>query len=453
MAKTAAAPDKPLPESLKAALEYAALGWRVHPLKPCAKSPLLVRWPKRASTDAAKIRRWWQMWPDANVGIATGGLLVLDVDGPKGAASVAGKHLPVTPCVRTGNGGWHYYYTSPAGVRLGSRTRLLPGLDVRAEGGYAVAPPSLHPDTGDLYEWAAGFDPDDLPLAPAPDWLVELLARRRSQADADALEAIPEGRRSDTLARLAGTLRADGTPQAEMRKVLLEVNATRCKPPLPEAEVLAIVASIGRYPAGANGPTVRVSRKVLLVGLSAGALALYCTRQALLQDTGTHPRQTALAAALGACVRSVKGWAAELRRAGMGSYERPARRFVRVTVALLCDPALTPGAKVTALHLAAYVNGDGGAKVSQLALARSTGFCLRSVRYHLEALCKAGHLRAQVASFSGELGRRERCNTYHFMALTPPAAVDLKAGKVQQVAYKEPPEAGKVQQVACDSRP
>ncbi len=174
---------------LAAALEYAAKGWRVLPLhwptadgcscgQDCGhngKHPLIRNWKKRATTNAQTIRAWWQRWPNANVGIATGeasGLLVLDIDGTAGAASIeqAGG-CPDTIRARTGNG-MHCYFTHPAG-QLPNAVRFAPGLDVRAEGGMIVAPPSLHA-SGRRYSWLS--DPD-APLAPPPDWLLAAIDR------------------------------------------------------------------------------------------------------------------------------------------------------------------------------------------------------------------------------------------------------------------------------------
>jgi len=163
---------------LEVVLAYASRGWHVIPLyepdgegrcscgrAACAspgKHPRITRWQHRATTDAEQIREWWRRWPSANVGIATGpsGLLVVDVDQSKGGEVSLSKlearfaALPATLRVRTG-GGWHVYFTAPLGVEVrNSNGKLGPGIDVRAAGGYVVAPPSLHA-SGKRYEWIA----------------------------------------------------------------------------------------------------------------------------------------------------------------------------------------------------------------------------------------------------------------------------------------------------------
>jgi hypothetical protein len=154
---------------LDAALAYAARGWPVFlcwwpagPRCACgdtacespAKHPLGAAVPhgfRDATTHAAIIRRWWARWPQANVAIATGqvsGLFVLDVDAHRsGDATLADLErqfgvLPVTMRVRTPQGGTHYYFQMPPHP-LPSRSDIAPGIDVRADGGYVLAPPSI----------------------------------------------------------------------------------------------------------------------------------------------------------------------------------------------------------------------------------------------------------------------------------------------------------------------
>lgn len=212
---------------------------------------------KDASTDASEIERWWSMWPEANVGIRTGaesGLLVLDVDdehdgyGSLRELESRHEHLPETPRLETGGGGAHFYFRQATGVR-NSAGRLGPGLDIRAEDGYVVAPPSLHP-SGRRYVW--DVEPDELELQPAPEWLLRELEGRRNGATASGngtplAGAIPSGRRNAELASLAGTMRRRGMDEDAIAAALAETNRSRCQPPLAEEEVAAIAASVSRY--------------------------------------------------------------------------------------------------------------------------------------------------------------------------------------------------------------
>ncbi|QDU20736.1 DUF3987 domain-containing protein [Urbifossiella limnaea] len=175
---------------LAAALDYAARGWPVLALhnpvdggcscrkSDCAqagKHPRTAHGVKDASTDAATIRGWWVKWPDANVGVATGaaaGILMVGPDGDAGLADLArlnDEHGPVPPTRRgrSGSGGAHLIFNWPAdGVPLTNRKNHR-GLkiDVRGEGGYFVAPPSVNA-TG-AYAWTDTRDPAD-----APAWLL-----------------------------------------------------------------------------------------------------------------------------------------------------------------------------------------------------------------------------------------------------------------------------------------
>lgn len=155
---------------------YSSGGRLVFPCR--GKIPLTPHGCKDATADAAQLEAWWTRWPDANIGIATGpasGLLVLDVDGEEGEVSLVSlqrRHgrLPDAPWVRTGRG-WQLYLSYPDGVRLGnSAGRLGPGIDTRGDGGYVIAPPSLHP-SGRRYEWHSRGAPE-----PTPGWLLRLLS-------------------------------------------------------------------------------------------------------------------------------------------------------------------------------------------------------------------------------------------------------------------------------------
>jgi hypothetical protein len=140
-----------------------------------------------ATTDLEQIRRWWERWPNANIGLRTGdGLLVLDVDVDKGGDQSLemlehryGK-LPVTRQALTGSGGQHRWFQLPAGVKVGCSSGFEDGLDVRADGGYVVVEPSIH-RTGNIYRWdgIAGFDE---PMADVPAWLLNILTARRDKA-------------------------------------------------------------------------------------------------------------------------------------------------------------------------------------------------------------------------------------------------------------------------------
>lgn len=224
----------------KSARAYAErLGWRVHPLRPGDKRPLLSSWQDRASADPETVAAWWRENPSANIGIATGpesGVFVLDVDGADGERSLVTleqTHGPLPdlfPMQWTGNG-WQAVFAWPEGRDVrNSAGKLGNGLDTRGIGGFVVAPPSIHP-SGARYQWGGDRDPLTLPPEPAPGWLIDLLdppqppqparsewrgasapatdSRRALKAFESELAIVavaPEGRRNDTLNAAAHAL-------------------------------------------------------------------------------------------------------------------------------------------------------------------------------------------------------------------------------------------------------
>ncbi|SFF27658.1 Bifunctional DNA primase/polymerase, N-terminal [Sulfitobacter brevis] len=169
-------------DTLEYALRYASQGWAVFPVhgivegcctcgqRDCTspgKHPVLPGGFKIASKEPKKIRQWWSVEPRHNIAIATGtvsGLLVVDVDlGPKkeGEASLRGLEdevgpLPRNVVVLTGGGGFHIYLQMPNQPIRSSAGKIGVNLDVRADGGYVVAPPSTH-ISGFNYEWSVSL--------------------------------------------------------------------------------------------------------------------------------------------------------------------------------------------------------------------------------------------------------------------------------------------------------
>ena len=191
-------PDEAL---LAAALAYAEQGLAVLPLHwltedgrcscpdadctSIAKHPCVSwgRYRSRAAS-ATQIKQWWSQWPDANVGIVTGrisGLVVVDVDGEEGWVALAEAGIDLqsvsTPRVRTGRGG-HVYVQYPHGDDLSSRAGVLTKVDIRADNGMVVAPPSVHA-SGRVYAWEDGLSLADLePAAIDLDWAVKQEGQR-----------------------------------------------------------------------------------------------------------------------------------------------------------------------------------------------------------------------------------------------------------------------------------
>jgi hypothetical protein len=261
---------------VEAALEYARAGFPVFPAHTvtdggscscrkmeCSSPGKHPRNPggfRNATTDETTIIKWWEKWPDSNIGIATGSciattgksLVVLDVD-PRNGGDESLKallrsvgELPRTPVVSSGGGGKHIYFVYPK-----ERVRsflLAPGLELKADGTCVIAPPSDH-KSGNQYQWQI---PLEVGLAPVPTWLEKIIAEHeqgrtgRESASEDST-IIPEGERSKTLTSMAGTMRRRGFGQDAIEAALLAENQETCEPPLSATEVENIAASVAKY--------------------------------------------------------------------------------------------------------------------------------------------------------------------------------------------------------------
>lgn len=236
---------------LDAALAYIAEGRKVFPCKT-NKTPYTSKGLKDATLLQIQAKEYWAKWPNASIGMPTDDLIVLDFDlghgGLESKAAIEKKYgsLPQTRVHQTGGGGQHWIYANPNGTNARNTVCFAgyKGVDLRANGGYVILPPSPHP-SGNRYEVL-----DDSPIAPAPGWLMYLLTNRGkpiSPNDAAMGTPIPEGRRNATLATIAGAMRRHGASETVIEAALMEANQTQCNPPLPAADVRRIAGSIARY--------------------------------------------------------------------------------------------------------------------------------------------------------------------------------------------------------------
>lgn len=214
---------------LAAALEYAARGWPVFPCSPRDKKPLIPRDKDdagkpikgtgglhKASVDADTVRTWWERWPKAMIGLRMGvnGLFVLDFDPRTDEATgeewtldrLKGEleeqmrcPLPASLAVRTPSGGVHVYLAQPAGAAIRNRDNLPEHVDVRGEGGYVIAPPSVMAD-GLRYRWLR--DDAAAPIVAAPPALAAILqAGKGAKKDVGKLVGEGVGAGDDGLRR------------------------------------------------------------------------------------------------------------------------------------------------------------------------------------------------------------------------------------------------------------
>lgn len=270
-------------ENLTAALHYAKhFQWPVLPLhwpQKCGKGAVCSckagencqnvgkhpLWHKEdlphgahsATTDEKRIRKWWERWPEANVGIATGHCFdVLDVDvsetenGNETLADLErefGK-LPNTVEQITGGGGRQILFMTNSG-KLKNAVKFAPGLDVRTAGGLVVVPPSLHA-SGRRYEWELSSRPGEVPLAAWPGWLLKLITTSRQPAtnrkrgwESELLQGVKKDFRNHTAARLTGLYLNRGLSPDEVLLLITGWNM-RNIPPLDIDELRKTVKSI-----------------------------------------------------------------------------------------------------------------------------------------------------------------------------------------------------------------
>jgi hypothetical protein len=268
MPRTGKKPSSPA-TLLDSALTYAARGWPVFPChsvnrdvcsctdKHCTragKHPRTLHGLKDASSDPAQIRAWWTRWKDANIGVPAGrpsGLLVVDLDSEDAIAIFTQLGpKPETLTHKTGRGR-HVLYNYPSNVtiRNDNKGKLGKGIDIRGDGGYFIAPPSLH-CSGIRYAVH-----DHSPLADPPIWLVEALKVQApvmvTRESPQPQRNISEGGRNTKLTSLAGTMQRRGMSPAAIEAALQAENEDRCDPPLEATEVRKIVQSVTRsYPSG-----------------------------------------------------------------------------------------------------------------------------------------------------------------------------------------------------------
>jgi hypothetical protein len=224
---------------LEAALDYTRQGFVVFPC--LKKKPLTERGLYDASKHESQIRRWWSQNPEAQIALPTGavnGFFALDIDNASAADFVKGLDLPQTRTVQTRPERWQLWSSQPPDVKIkNSVSELASSIDIRGDGGYVVAPPSVHHETDQPYRIVR-----DVPLAPAPQNLIELVAVSAPQNGNGS--GISKGARHNTIFHLACKLRYEGHDEESTFNL---VRAIPCDPPLTFAEIRKQVHGAFQY--------------------------------------------------------------------------------------------------------------------------------------------------------------------------------------------------------------
>lgn len=235
--------------------DYINYGWSILPVKPDEKRPYMTNWLQYTRTKAPRetVQNWFRSLSGAGVGAVTGrisNMVVLDVEHwCKIPIEELLKKYPTQMVARSGSGGYHLYYTYPQGVsKVSNRVGIFEGADLRADGGFIVLPPTVHPN-GNRYEWIQRG-----PLGAFPMALLDLRSQPTIQNEGwivEALRGVSEGGRNDTCARLAGYFFKKGMTADIVEALLLDWNE-RNDPPMPVREVRTTLRSIERSHSGAD---------------------------------------------------------------------------------------------------------------------------------------------------------------------------------------------------------
>lgn len=258
---------------------YYDLGWSVIPVRENSKKPL-VPWIKyqQERPDLQQITQWPKLWSNAGIAVVTGaisGIFVLDVDEIPESAPTAKEQakiriakelissLPVTATTRTAKGR-HFYFKHP-GKPVPTKVRFLPGLDVRGDGGYAILPPTVHPDGKTIYVW--DYIPEE-GIAEAPPELLDAIYNNKSEvlesatrADGTsswrtALRGVEEGSRNESATALIGKMLQETNEELWplQWEALKTWNREKNRPPMDERELRTTFESICKKERDRRGP-------------------------------------------------------------------------------------------------------------------------------------------------------------------------------------------------------
>lgn len=230
----------------------------VFPCMPRDKRPATEHGCNDATIDPETIRQWWRAEPQYNIGLATGKIsriFAIDVDGLDAECELRrleGEHgdLPATVEAVTARGR-HLYFRMPDAPLRNSAGKIAPGIDVRGDGGYVLAPPSVHP-CGRPYCWSVDCANA---FADAPAWLLRKIIEPvngngnkppapPSEWRTLMTEGVDEGQRDNAATRLCGYLLRHRIDPILARELLGLWNAARCRPPLPQEDIERICNSI-----------------------------------------------------------------------------------------------------------------------------------------------------------------------------------------------------------------
>ena len=247
-------------ETISAAQGLASFDWPVFPVNPDTKAPLITGWQNRATSDRSGVAELFKDYPLAAIGLVTGqksGLVVIDIDERENFSGLqnfkdSGHKIPPTITASTPSGGIHLFFKAPSVGVPNSVSSLAEGVDIRGDGGYVIAPPSV--TKWGQYSWTCKYSVFQEGPLPLPEKFYMPTEKKRpfnetgcnqKPLSSRLLDSIPEGSRNDEITKRCGLLLAR-YPANDVLKMLDLINEKCCQPPLDEREVSGIFASISK---------------------------------------------------------------------------------------------------------------------------------------------------------------------------------------------------------------
>lgn len=247
-------------KAISAAQGLASFDWPVFPVNPDTKAPLITGWQSRATCDRSGIVDLFKDYPSAAIGLVTGqksGLIVIDIDERENFSGLqnfknAGHDLSQTVTASTPRSGVHLYFKAPPVAVPCSVSKIAEGVDVRGDGGYVIAPPSIT-EWGE-YRWTCTYKIFQQGPVPLPEIFYEPIRQsksskinsgKRMSVSSRLLETIAEGSRNDEITKRCGLLLSRYSADDALNMLKL-INQNCCQPPLDAREVNQIFASISK---------------------------------------------------------------------------------------------------------------------------------------------------------------------------------------------------------------
>ena len=247
-------------ETISAAQGLASFDWPVFPVNPDTKAPLIKDWQSRATCDRAGIIDLFKDHPSAAIGLVTGqksGLIVLDIDERENFSGLqnfkhAGHELLPTVSASTPRGGIHLYFKAPSVAVPCSVSKIAEGVDIKATGGFVIAPPSI--TKWGKYSWECPYQIFEQGPLPLPEKFYLPVGYKRQfkgsggtqrSVSLRLLDLVSEGNRNDEITKRCGLL-VSRYAAHDALKMLELINQKCCQPPLDKREVHQIFASISK---------------------------------------------------------------------------------------------------------------------------------------------------------------------------------------------------------------